>query len=67
MITEIQSYAWDPKAAEKGIDEPVKLDDHAVDALRYAILTSRPMWQPFIPDIGTRLPDQTFDTEEVAA
>lgn len=67
LITEIQSYAWDPKAAEKGIDEPVKLDDHAVDALRYAILTSRPMWQPFIPDIGTRLPDQTFDTEEVAA
>lgn len=67
LITEIQSYAWDPKAAEKGHDEPVKLDDHAVDALRYAILTSRPMWQPFIPDIGTRLPDQTFDTEEVAA
>ncbi len=67
LITEIQSYAWDAKAAEKGIDEPVKLDDHAVDALRYAILTSRPMWQPFIPDIGTRLPDQLFDTEEVAA
>lgn len=63
LITEIQSYVWDAKAAAKGEDEPVKLDDHAVDALRYAILTSRPMWQPFIPDIGVRLPDQRFELE----
>jgi PBSX family phage terminase large subunit len=34
LIREIESYVWDPKSAEKGWDEPLKKDDHAVDALR---------------------------------
>lgn len=37
LIREIESYVWDPKQALKGYDEPLKKDDHAVDALRYAI------------------------------
>lgn len=41
LIREIQSYVWDSKAAEKGYDEPLKKDDHAVDALRYAIASHR--------------------------
>ena len=41
LIREIESYVWDLKAAEKGYDEPVKKDDHAVDALRYAIATHK--------------------------
>ena len=40
-IREIQSYVWDSKAADKGYDEPLKKDDHAVDALRYAIASHK--------------------------
>lgn len=41
LIREIESYVWDSKEAEKGYDEPLKKDDHAVDALRYAIMTHK--------------------------
>lgn len=66
LLGEIPGYVWDKKAAEKGEDAPVKLNDHAVDALRYAVATSRPMWQPFLPqiDAAKRLPDERI---EVAA
>lgn len=40
-IREIETYVWDSKAAEKGWDEPLKKDDHALDALRYAIATHK--------------------------
>jgi PBSX family phage terminase large subunit len=40
-IREIETYVWDSKAAEKGYDEPLKKDDHAVDALRYAIASHK--------------------------
>ena len=30
------------KCGERGEDEPLKKDDHAVDALRYAIQTHKP-------------------------
>lgn len=33
----MQSYAWDPKAADRGEDKPVKKNDHLPDALRYAL------------------------------
>jgi len=39
---QLQSYAWDPSAAQHGIDKPIKKNDHAVDALRYAIYTAFP-------------------------
>lgn len=41
LIREIEGYVWDSKSAEKGIDEPVKKDDHAIDALRYAIASHK--------------------------
>lgn len=41
LIREVESYVWDPKSSEKGYDEPLKKDDHAVDALRYAIATHK--------------------------
>jgi PBSX family phage terminase large subunit len=48
LIREIESYVWDNKAAEKGYDEPLKKDDHAVDALRYAIASHKvPTYQPY--------------------
>lgn len=37
LINEFQSYVWDEKAAMKGEDKPKKENDHALDALRYAI------------------------------
>jgi PBSX family phage terminase large subunit len=40
-IREIESYVWDSKAAQRGYDEPLKKDDHAIDALRYAINTHK--------------------------
>ena len=34
---EFTSYAWDPKAQERGEDKPIKEHDHSLDALRYAV------------------------------
>jgi len=39
IITEIQSYIWKENKEGKLLDEPVKIDDHAMDAIRYAIQT----------------------------
>ncbi len=41
LIREIERYSWDPKESLKGYDEPIKKDDHAVDALRYAIASHK--------------------------
>lgn len=41
LIREIEGYVWDAKAAKKGYDEPLKQNDHAVDALRYAIASHK--------------------------
>jgi PBSX family phage terminase large subunit len=38
LIREIEGYCWDSKASAKGEDAPMKVNDHAVDALRYAIM-----------------------------
>ncbi len=37
VLREMGSYAWDDKWAEKGEDKPVKIEDHACDALRYFV------------------------------
>lgn len=50
-IREIESYVWDTKAAEKGWDEPIKKDDHAVDALRYCLASHKvSTYQPYKHD-----------------
>ena len=41
LIREIEAYVWDEKRAEKGEDAPLKKDDHACDALRYAVFTHK--------------------------
>lgn len=40
-IRQIESYVWDSKAAIRGEDKPVKVDDDACDALRYAIYSHK--------------------------
>ena len=41
LIREIESYTWDRKAAEKGLDRPIKKDDHLIDCLRYLCATHK--------------------------
>lgn len=38
LLKEIKSYQWKEKD-EKPIDEPVKVNDHLIDSLRYAVAT----------------------------
>ena len=45
LKAEIQSYAWDEKAAERGEEKPVKQMDHGLDALRYFVATILPDWR----------------------
>lgn len=45
LINEIPGYSWDDRAAEKGEDKPIKVADHGCDAARYAIFTTRALWQ----------------------
>ena len=36
---EFSSYAWDEKAVLRGEDKPMKTNDHAMDAIRYFVMT----------------------------
>lgn len=45
---EMLGYVWDPKAAEKGIEQPLKVADHGPDACRYAVMGLRPWWRNWI-------------------
>lgn len=47
---QIQSYAWDPKAADRGEDKPIKRSDHCVDAMRYAVCSAFPTGEFTDPD-----------------
>lgn len=42
LIKEIEGYVWDDKASLKGEDKPLKKADHQIDAVRYALYTSKP-------------------------
>jgi len=39
LIKDHGIYIWDSKAQKQGIDAPVKMNDHTLDALRYGIYT----------------------------
>lgn len=41
LIKEIEGYVWDSKACLKGEDKPLKVADHGIDALRYAVYTHK--------------------------
>lgn len=45
---ELLGYVWDEKAADKGEDEPAKVDDHGPDGLRYGVQVSRQVWRPWL-------------------
>ena len=43
-INEFSVYSWDSKAQLRGEDKPIKVNDHAPDALRYAIYSRFGKW-----------------------
>jgi PBSX family phage terminase large subunit len=45
VIKEITGYSWDPTAAAKGEDKPLKTGDDGLDAMRYAVVTTESIWQ----------------------
>lgn len=50
LTEHIQSYSWDPKAADRGEDKPIKHQDHILDALRYACYSAFPRAEFSHPD-----------------
>lgn len=48
LIGEMSEYSWDAKATEKGEDKPNKVNDHSVDALRYAVVSTETNWRPYL-------------------
>ena len=64
---QIQSYAWDSKAADRGEDKPVKKNDHICDALRYAICSAFPRGEFNHPDENIsydQLRRKVFETDD---
>ncbi|MFF2367191.1 PBSX family phage terminase large subunit [Streptomyces sp. NPDC058122] len=54
LLGELPGYSWDPKASERGEDAPLKVDDHSVDALRYAIHSTAHEWRHLLTTSTTR-------------
>ena len=48
LIGELPGYVWDPDAAKKGVDKPLKVDDHGCDAARYGIRATRRWWRHWL-------------------
>jgi PBSX family phage terminase large subunit len=44
-VQEMQTYAWDKKAAQHGEEKPLKQHDHGPDAFRYFAKTEVPYWR----------------------
>src|ERR1700683_2788907 len=44
-VQELQTYAWDSKASQRGEEKPLKTHDHGPDALRYFCKTEIPYWR----------------------
>jgi PBSX family phage terminase large subunit len=49
LVRGIPGYMWDAKATDRGATAPIKKNDDEVDALRYAVYTSRRYWRDQIP------------------
>lgn len=50
LIQEVPGYAWDPAAALRGEDKPIKVDDHGIDSgLRYAVSSTETLWRTYFP------------------
>lgn len=45
LIDEFPGYCWDSRAQMAGVDQPIKADDHSLDALRYGLLSGESIWR----------------------
>lgn len=48
LLAEAMVYSWDPKATERGKDEPMKVEDDVCDALRYVCMGREPVWKHWV-------------------
>lgn len=48
LTAELGSYSWDSRAAEMGLDKPLKINDHSCDAARYVLAATSSLWRPYI-------------------
>lgn len=55
LISEVTGYCWDNKKALLGIDAPMKVNDHCLDAIRYALATHK------VPSFTQKRPDDPED------
>lgn len=58
LTEQMQSYAWDPKAQDRGEDKPIKKMDHGCDALRYSL-------SPFLLSGDFGNPDEQLTHEQI--
>lgn len=49
---QLQGYVWDPAALDRGVEQPLKQDDHGCDALRYGVMQARRTWRAWLPDLA---------------
>lgn len=45
LAKRIPNYAWDDKAAKRGVEQPLKIEDDDCDALRYGVHGKIPQWR----------------------
>jgi PBSX family phage terminase large subunit len=43
-IEELSTYSWDPKAQILGKDQPLKMNDHCMDNIRYQVYGNKAFW-----------------------
>lgn len=48
VLKELSSYCWNPSAQKVGKDEPIKENDHTLDAIRYACVGNRRFWEKIL-------------------
>ncbi len=48
LIKEIRSYKWKEDKEGRILEEPVKFNDHAMDAMRYALVSVQNSRKPII-------------------
>jgi len=62
-LKEFSSYIWDEKAGKKGVDKPIKANDHALDALRYVLYSLESSPPPNVEVIETYGDRKNYDSE----
>jgi hypothetical protein len=45
LAKRLPQYAWDDKAAKRGVEQPLKVEDDEADCLRYGIHGKIPIWR----------------------